>query len=91
MDEAQIAAKFATHTAQIKELFKRQECLDEMLRAITTLNTKMESVEVSQKEIKVALDELKGVPTKRYNAAVTTAITALISGCIGVVLALLFK
>ena len=91
MDEALVAATLATHEEQIKTLFRRQECLDEMLRAVTTLNAKMDNVEESQKEIKITLEELKSVPVKRYNVAITTAITALISGCIGVVLALLFK
>lgn len=89
MDEALVAATLATHEEQIKTLFRRQECLDEMLRAVTTLNAKMDNVEESQKEIKITLEELKSVPVKRYNVAITTAITALISGGVGALLALL--
>lgn len=76
------------HTEQIKTLFLRQECLDDMARAVAILATKMESLEKGQSNIEKSLEELKSVPKKNWQTLTAAIISGIVGAVLGAVVAL---
>ena len=75
--------EIAAQGEQIKTLFYRQECLDELTRAVTTLAEKMSNVEKGQEKIEKGFEELKSIPARRWDAVIAAIIAAIIGGVIG--------
>ena len=81
----------AAHTEQIKTLFNQQECLDEMVKAVTTLAAKMDNVEKSQTKIEKGLEQLQAAPARNWQSLMGALITGAVGAIIGAVAALLAK
>jgi peptide subunit release factor 1 (eRF1) len=73
----------AAHTEQIKTLFTRQECLDEITRAVTVLAEKMSTVEKAQEKIGVGIEELKQAPARKWDLVIAAVIAAIVGGVVG--------
>jgi len=81
----------AAHTEQIKTLFNQQECLDEMVKAVTTLAAKMDNVEKGQTKIEKGLEQLKVAPARNWQTLVGALITGAVGAVIGAIVAILSK
>lgn len=83
-------ARAKSNTHQIEELKKRQDNVDKIVTAVSTLGAKYESLEGDIKETKAEVKEIKAdvktladKPGKRWEALVEKAILVIVGALIG--------
>lgn len=93
MDENQIIRELTSHEnrltehdREIRDIKKRQDNVDEMVKAVAALGVKQEAMDGDLKEIKADVKSLKDVPAARWNTVIAAVISALVGGIIGFIL-----
>ena len=85
--DKEIETRFERNEDDIRKLFK---CTDESNRFQGRMEEKMTNIEKSIDSIVMDVKTLLGKPQRRWDTIVTVAITALVSGVIGVMIASVF-
>jgi len=85
--EKEIETRFERNEEDIRKLFK---CTDESNRFQGRVEVKIENIEKSLATMTADIKSLLEKPQRRWDTLVTVAITALVSGVIGVMIASVF-
>jgi len=85
--DKEIETRFERNEEDIRKLFK---CTDESNRFQGRVEVKIENIEKSLATMTADIKSLLEKPQRRWDTLVTVAITALVSGVIGVMIASVF-
>ena len=85
--EKEIETRFERNEEDIRKLFK---CTDESNRFQGRVEVKIENIEKSLATMTADIKSLLDKPQRRWDTLVTVAITALVRGVIGVMIASVF-
>lgn len=76
-----LAARVETLEGQVKEIFGR---LNDKENSPAVLSTKLNGVLITLGEVKQAVGELKGRPSRLWDTIISGAITAVIAALVGI-------
>jgi len=90
MTNEEVAVKLTKHHEEIGSLKHRVDELEEKNTVIQDIALSVRELAVNMKSVKEDVKELKARPAKRWDTIVTSIITAVIGGVMGVVFANIF-
>jgi len=82
-----VESRAQSNTHRLDEVEKRQADLEELTTTVKVLATREEAVENDVKEIKTDVKKLTDKPGKRWEKVVETAITIIVGGVVGYIMA----
>lgn len=86
MNNEEIAASIATLEQRIKSAEHQIDDMRELTKSIHELASEVRFMRTDINKMQTDIDEIKAKPSKRYELAVSTVITALTGGIIGFVI-----
>lgn len=86
MDEVRLAERLAAAEHSAKSAHKRLDELHELTNSIAGMVNELKHMREDVNRLSDELDDLRARPARRYDLAITTAVTAFVSGAAGYIL-----
>lgn len=83
MDETKVIERIAVMEQDLKSIHRRINNLEELTESVHVIATELKAMRKDVNEIIERLNEIERKPVKRYETAITAAITAVISFIVG--------
>lgn len=83
----EVEQRSKSNAHRLDELEKRQDNLDDLVSTVKVLAVQEKNLENDVKEIKADVKSLTNKPAERWDSAVATIVTILISAVVGFILA----
>lgn len=83
----QVDSRSKSNTERLDKMEERQDHMDQLVAAVAVLTAEQKQFKSDLNEIKVDLKVLAEKPAKRWDGFVQAAVTALVSGIVGYMLA----
>lgn len=89
MDEIRFAERLTAAEQSAKSAHHRLDNIEKLVRSIQDLVCEVRTMRGDINDLKSDMDEVRSLPRRRWDTAVTTAITAMVSGAVGYMLKML--
>lgn len=84
---AQLDARQCTSEHRIKDLENEVHDLRELTRAVAVMSESMHQLKERMEQLHSDVKDLSATPARRWNTVITTLITAVVSGAVGMLMA----